>query len=183
MIEMVVKGLAVEAESRQPVVILTDREEKHFLPIWIGFSEADSILLALEKIAVPRPGTHDLLKTVLDTASLQLERVAVVELQDKVFYARLIFAEGQDKPGAEIDCRPSDAIALALRAGAPIFVSESVMAQASILDKGKYEKEMADFRKFLDQVKPSDFSKYDDVHKPWHPPEEPGEGKEEGKDR
>ena len=175
MIEMLVKGLAVDQESRQPVVILTDREEKHFLPIWIGFSEADAILLALEKIAVPRPGTHDLLKSIIDQMPLKLERVIVTRMEEKVFYAMLVFTDGGEKPPVEVDCRPSDAVALALRAGVPVFVSEAVMAEAAILDKGKYEKEMSEFRKFLDKVKPSDFTEYDDVHKPWQPPEEPGE--------
>jgi bifunctional DNase/RNase len=170
MIEMQVKGLAVDASNRQPVIILTDSEEKHFLPIWIGFPEADAILLALEKIPVPRPGTHDLLKSVLDQAGLKLERVAVSRMEDKIFYAVLIVQAGEDKQ-FEVDCRPSDAIALALRAGVPVFVSESVMSQASILDKTKYEKEMEDFRKFLDQVKPSDFSKYDERPPGWQPPE------------
>jgi bifunctional DNase/RNase len=178
MIEMLVKGLAVDAESRQPVVILTDSEEKHFLPIWIGFPEADAILLSLEKIPVPRPLTHDLLKTLIETFKLKLERVVVADLQNEVFYAHLVFSGGKDQPRIEIDCRPSDAIALALRLEAPLFVSEAVMSKASILDKTKYEKEMSDFKKFLDQVKPSDFSNYDDVHKSWPPNQEDKESEE-----
>jgi bifunctional DNase/RNase len=171
MIEMQVKGLALEASSRQPMIILTDSEEKHFLPIFIGFQESDAILLALEKIPVPRPVTHDLMKNILEVTGLKLERVAITRIEERIFYATLVLQAGEDKQ-FEVDCRPSDGIALALRVGAPVFASESVMKEAAILDPVKYQKEMEDFRKFLDQVKPSDFSKYDERPPGWQPPEE-----------
>jgi len=160
-IEMLVKGLAVDSTSRQPVVILTDEQEKRFLPIWIGFSEADAILLALEKIPVPRPGTHDLLKSIIEAFGLVLERVLVHDIQESTFFAHLYLLPPGGGEAQVIDARPSDSIALALRLGAPIFVSETVMGQAAIMDRDKYEQEMEDFKRFLDQVTPSDFIKYD----------------------
>jgi bifunctional DNase/RNase len=158
---MLVKGLAIDSNSRQPVVILTDAQEKRFLPIWIGSAEADAILLALEKIPVPRPGTHDLLKSVIEAFGLVLERVVVHDIQESTFFAHLRFLPPAGGEAIEIDARPSDSIALALRLGAPIFVSETVMGQAAIMDRGKYEQEMEEFKRFLDQVTPSDFIKYD----------------------
>ncbi len=184
MIEIMVKGLAVDAQSKQPVVILTDPEEKRFLPIWIGISEADAILLALEKIPVPRPGTHDLLKSLLEALKGKLERVVIHSINENTFYAHLV-VQAAGQPDQEVDSRPSDAIALALRAGAPIFVSEAVMSQAAILDKGKAEKDIEDFKEFIEKVKPSDFVKYDNTHQPgsdlgrsWKPdkPEDDEEG-------
>ena len=161
MIEMLVKGLAVDSTSRQPVVILTDAQEKRFLPIWIGFAEADAILLALEKIPVPRPGTHDLMKSVIEASGLVLERVLVHDIQDSTFFAQLHLLPPGGGEALVIDARPSDSIALALRLGSRIFVSEAVMGQAAIMDRSKYEQEMEDFKRFLDQVTPSDFIKYD----------------------
>ncbi len=158
---MLVKGLAVDSNSRQPVVILTDAQEKRFLPIWIGFAEADAILLALEKIPVPRPGTHDLLKSIIEAFGLALERVVVHDIQESTFFAHLHLLPPGGGTAIELDARPSDGIALALRLGAPIFVSETVMGQAAIMDRSKYEQEMEDFKRFLDQVTPSDFIKYD----------------------
>jgi len=158
---MVVKGLAVDSNSRQPVVILTDPQEKRFLPIWIGFSEADAILLALEKIPVPRPGTHDLIKSLVELCGLTLDKVVVHDIRDNTFYANLYLSRSGQAEVVEVDSRPSDGIALALRLGAPIFVSETVMGQAAIMDRTKYEAEMEEFKKFLDQVTPSDFIRYD----------------------
>ncbi len=165
MVEMKVRGLAVDAGSRQPVVILMDPTETRFLPIWIGVFEADAILLALEEIKVPRPATHDLMKSLVQTLDASVARVHIHSLEDKTstYFAHLVL----QKHGAgevEVDARPSDAIALALRLGAPIFVAEDVLSRSSVQDKAKISREMEDFKKFLAEVKPEDFAKYDREH-------------------
>lgn len=157
MIEMRVKGLAVDANSKIPVVILTDPEEKRYLPIWIGIYEADAILIALEKINVPRPMTHDLLKSILKTVDIKISRILIHNIQNNTFYARISLTRGNEE--WEIDARPSDAIALGLRAECPIFVSEKVIIEASITDKSKYEKEKIEFKKFFQDLKPADFNR------------------------
>lgn len=158
MIEMKVNGLAIDSASKMPVVILTDKEETRFLPIWIGVYEADAILVSLEDIAVPRPMTHDLMKTMLETLEVQLEMVSIHEIINNTFFAKIHLIKDGKK--FDLDSRPSDAIALALRLNAEIFVSEQVIMEATIMDKVKYEKEMKEFKEFLKDVKPSDFSNY-----------------------
>jgi bifunctional DNase/RNase len=162
MVEMRVRGLAVDASTRQPVVILMDGTETRFLPIWIGVFEADSILVALEDIKGPRPATHDLMKSLVQELGATLDRVVIHNLDDKTntYYAHLIV---RTATGAEIevDARPSDSIALALRLGASVFVAEDVLARSSVQDKAKINKEMDDFKKFLAEVKPEDFDKFD----------------------
>lgn len=163
MVEMRVRGLAVDANTRQPVVILMDLTETRFLPIWIGVFEADAILLALEEIKVPRPATHDLMKVLIQTLDAHLVRVVVHALEDKssTYFANLVLTRGSLPQEIEVDARPSDSIALALRLAAPIFVAEDVLARSSVQDKAKINKEMEDFRKFLADVKPGDFARYD----------------------
>ena len=173
MVEMRVRGLAVDAGSRQPVVILMDATETRFLPIWIGVFEADAILLALEEIKVPRPATHDLMKSLVEQLGARLDRVVIHALDEKssTYYANLVL----QRPGQadlEVDARPSDSVALALRLGAPIFVSEEVLAKSSVQDKAKINKELEDFRKFLAEVKPEDFASYDRKN----PHQDDGEG-------
>ncbi|HMB00605.1 MAG TPA: bifunctional nuclease family protein, partial [Spirochaetota bacterium] len=129
-----------------------------FLPIWIGVYEADAILVALEDIKVPRPMTHDLVKNMLETLKAKVDKVVIHDIKNNTFFARIhIIKDGAE---SEIDSRPSDAIALGLRAGASIYVSESVIMEATIMDKSKYEKEMKEFKEFLKGVKPSDFINY-----------------------
>ncbi|PKL90494.1 MAG: hypothetical protein CVV21_12560 [Candidatus Goldiibacteriota bacterium HGW-Goldbacteria-1] len=157
MIEMKVSGLATDSTSRMPIVILSDKEEKRYLPIWVGVYESDAILMALEHIEVPRPMTHDLLKVILETTGIEVEEVMISAIKENTFFAKIILNDG--KTEYEIDSRPSDAIALALRTDAPIFVAENVIMEATIMDKEKYEKEMQDFKEFLKDIKPSDFHK------------------------
>src|ERR1035437_341292 len=158
MIEMKVNGLAIDSASKMPVVILTNKEEKRFLPIWIGVYEADAILVALESIDVPRPMTHDLIKTMLETLGIEVDRIAIHDIKNNTFFAKIHLIK--DGKQFEIDSRPSDAIALALRMDSDIFVSEQVIMEATIMDKEKYEKEMKEFKEFLKDIKPSDFSNY-----------------------
>ena len=121
MVEMKVKTIAVDAETRHPVMILTDADEKHYLPIWIGNNEAQAILSEMEGLASPRPMTHDLIKTLLEQFNTGIKRVIVNDLQDSTYFARIVMEiEGKE---SEIDARPSDSVALALRFKAPIFVA------------------------------------------------------------
>jgi bifunctional DNase/RNase len=165
MVEMRVRGLAVDAGSRQPVVILMDPSETRFLPIWIGVFEADAILLALEEIAVPRPATHDLMKSLVGALDASLLKVVIHSLDDKTstYFANLVVRRN-DGVVREIDARPSDSIALALRLGAPIFVAEDVLVRSAVQDKAKINREMEEFKKFLAEVKPEDFARYDREH-------------------
>jgi bifunctional DNase/RNase len=162
MVEMRVRGLAVDAGSRQPVVILWDTTESRFLPIWTGVFESEAILLALEEIKVPRPSTHDLMKSLLEKLGAKLDRVVIHHVDEKIstYYTNLVISR-PGQPELEIDARPSDAVALALRMSAPIFVSEEVLSKSSVQDKVKMNKELDDFRKFLSEVKPEDFARYD----------------------
>src|ERR1700722_19365494 len=175
MVEMRVRGLAVDGATRRPVVILMDLTETRFLPIWIGVCEADAILLALEELKPPRPVTHDLMKALVLAPDARLVRVLVHSLEDKTetFIANLILKRGSSPDEIEIDARPSDSIALALRLGSPIFVAEDVLARSRVQDKAKIDKEMDDFRKFLADVKPGDFARYDRVR---DQPEQPEQG-------
>lgn len=158
MIEMKINGLAVDNSSKMPVVILTDLEEKRFLPIWIGVYEADAILMAMEAISVPRPMTHDLIKGIMDAVEISVDRIVIHDIKNNTFFAKIhMIKDGKEY---EIDSRPSDAIALALRVEAPIFVSETVIMEATIMDKEKYRKEMDEFKEFLKDINPSDFINY-----------------------
>ncbi|HDT14977.1 MAG TPA: bifunctional nuclease family protein [Firmicutes bacterium] len=157
MIEMKVNGLAIDSTTRMPVVILTDKDEKRFLPIWIGVYEADAILVALEHIDVPRPMTHDLIKGIVSALDVTAERVVIHDIKKNTFFARVLLKKG--KENFEVDSRPSDAIALALRLNAPIFVTENVIMEATIMDKEKAAREMEEFKDFLKDVKPEDFLK------------------------
>jgi bifunctional DNase/RNase len=133
--------------------------------------------LALEEIKVPRPATHDLMKSIIESLDAQLLRVVIHALEDKssTYFAHLILQRPGIPAELEVDARPSDSIALALRLGAPIFVAEDVLARSSVQDKAKISREMEDFKKFLAEVKPEDFAKYDRDH-PYHPDNLGGKG-------
>jgi hypothetical protein len=157
MIEMNVAGIALDASSRIPIVLLKDAAESRALPIWIGQNEARAILNALEQQTSPRPMTHDLLTTCLDEWDIELDRVIIHSLQDNTFFATMFLKQG--KVQKQIDARPSDAIALALRLNAPIWVMEEVIADASIpVDKQADERDRQEFRHFIDSIRPEDFT-------------------------
>ncbi|MGB8698261.1 MAG: bifunctional nuclease family protein [Thermosynechococcaceae cyanobacterium] len=157
MIEMNVAGIALDATTRVPIVLLKDSTERRALPIWIGQNEARAILSVLEHQAPPRPMTHDLLSNCLATLGVTLERVIIHSLQDNTFFAVLTLKQGEI--AQRVDARPSDAIALALRMNAPIWVMEEVVADASIpVDQEADEEERQAFRSFLDHIRPEDFS-------------------------
>ncbi len=132
------------------LVILADEEERRLLPIWIGWSEASSIALALRKEQAERPLTHDLLKSVIEHLNVQVTRMAVTKLDDGTFYALLTLSD--DETETPIDARPSDAIALALRTEAPIFVAEEVLEEAGVVSEGKSEEDMQKFRELIEKL-------------------------------
>jgi bifunctional DNase/RNase len=130
MVEMVVESVRVNLQNYHRVVVLKQKDSDRFLPIWIGNNEADAIVIQLQNVSVPRPQTHDLLKTVITQLGGRVDRIVVTDLSDDVFYARIIVdANGRH---VEIDSRPSDAIALAVRVKAPIFVDDNVLEKAGV---------------------------------------------------
>jgi bifunctional DNase/RNase len=162
MVHVRIASLSVDAVSNQPVIILrpTDDESEagRLLPIWIGHPEATAILLALQGMEPPRPMTHDLLKNLVDTVDMQVERVEITRVEDGTFYAAIIL-RGEERTLA-IDARPSVSIALAVRTYSPIFVDEGVLDEAAVDEVlvEDEEDEVERFREFLDHVDPSDFS-------------------------
>ncbi len=158
MIEMHVAGIAVDAANQAPIIILRDGSERRALPIWVGKAEANAILQALEDAKPPRPMTHDLMLSSWETWGIQVERIVIHALMDNTFYAVLTTINGEKKQ--EIDCRPSDAIAIALRAKVPIWTVEEVIAEASLpMNQDADDEEREAFRKFVDEVSPKDFVK------------------------
>lgn len=159
MVEMKVAGVILDSQSKHPIVMLRDMEERRALLIWIGEPEANSILMALEGIQPPRPMTHDLMQIVFDKLEASLQRIVITDMRDSTFFAQLEL----DRSGTPltIDCRPSDAIALALRAEASIFVSEEVMAANAIpITPASEDEDEKKFKEFLENVKPGDFGKF-----------------------
>ena len=152
-----VVGVRVEMPSSQPIVLLKESDGTRFLPIWVGAVEATAIAFAQQGVTPPRPLTHDLLKEVIAATGNSMREVYLSELKDGVFYAQLVFDNG-----LEVSARPSDAIALALRTGAPIFSSAALLAEAGIeFNEGGEEEEGEGerFREFLDQIDPEDFAR------------------------
>jgi len=163
MVPVRIASLAVDPRSSQPVILLKPLEQEpgtgHLLPIWIGQPEATSILLALEGTEMPRPLTHDLMRSMLETLDSYVERVEITRVLEGTFYAVIVIRTGERL--LLVDSRPSDSIALAIRMGAPIFVAEEVLAEAAVPDDtgtpADEEAELEAFRTFLDSVEPSDF--------------------------
>ena len=150
--EMDVVGVRVEMPSNQPIVLLREVTGERYLPIWIGAVEATAIAFAQQGVTPPRPLTHDLMKDVLDATGQRLDEVRIVDMQDGVFFAQLVF-DG----GAEVGARPSDSIALALRTGTRIVCAEAVLDEAGLAVPAEQEDEVERFREFLDHVSPDDF--------------------------
>ena len=163
-LEMKVRGLALDPLSNMPIIILKDDEDTRSLPIWVGIFEANAIALELEKIATPRPMTHDLIKNILETIEARVLKVVVTDLKENTFYAVLHVQVGATE--YTVDSRPSDAIALALRVAAPIYVDEDVVRKAKSLEMTTKEADTlkADdpekIREWLGSIKPEDFEKF-----------------------
>lgn len=148
-----VVGVRIEMPSNQPIVLLKEVDGIRYLPIWVGAVEASAIAFAQQGLVPVRPLTHDLFTTVLRMVDAQVERVELTDLIDGVFYAELHLAGGET-----VSARPSDAIALALRASAPITAAESLFSKAGIEIPDQSDDEVEKFREFLDQINPDDFA-------------------------
>ncbi|KPQ38859.1 MAG: bifunctional nuclease family protein [Phormidium sp.] len=160
MIEMKVAGIALDAATRSPIVLLRDASERRALPIYISQDQARSIISAIEQQTPPRPMTHDLMVNILEAWDLRLDRVIVHALEENTFFAVLKMVNADGKVKKEIDARPSDAIALALRTDASIWVMEEVVADASIpVDQDADEAERQAFREFLNNLSPQELIK------------------------
>ncbi len=159
MIEMKVMGIALDTRTGSPIVVLHDIENRRALPIWIGSAEASSIIRKIENLGVARPMTHDLLISIIEKTGYKLNKIEINDVEKETYYAT-IFLEDSENKVIEIDSRPSDAIALAIRVDAPIYVTSNVLASGSVsTDSAKDEQEAQEFKNFIQSIKPSDFEK------------------------
>jgi hypothetical protein len=158
---MVVKGLTLDPLTNMPIVILKDVEGNRALPIWIGANEANAIAMEMERITTPRPMTHDLIRNILEGLKAKVSRIVVNDLRDNTFYAVIFLAVNETE--VAIDSRPSDAIALALRVKAPIFVAEKVISEAKSIDltEDKPAEDVQSVRDWIENLKPEDFGRID----------------------
>ncbi len=159
-VEMRIQGLMIDPITNMPIVVLRDPRTDARLPIWVGVFEANAIALELERSRPPRPMTHDLLQAVIGELGARLEKVEIVDLQDNIFYGAL-HVRTADGELRSIDCRPSDAIALALRAGAPIFAREEVIEAAQEIDVTQGHEETEQFRRWLESLGEEELGKYE----------------------
>ena len=157
-IEMNIKGLMVDPVTNMPIVILRDKDGQKVLPIWVGIFEANAIALQIENISTPRPMTHDLLRNVIHDLKAAVQKIVVCDLQDSTFYALIYLAINGEV--VAIDARPSDAIALALRTRAPIFVEETVIDNAKTVDFSSEKTDADRLHKWLESLDPDDLGKY-----------------------
>jgi bifunctional DNase/RNase len=154
-IELELVGVRVELPHNQPIVLLKEQSGERFLPIWIGAVEATAIAFALQGVVTARPMTHDLLRDVLSSLEVTVDRIVVTALREGTFYAEIqLTADGES---VAVSSRPSDAIALAVRATAPIFADEAVLSEAGIEIEDDDADEVEQFKEFLDTVTPEDF--------------------------
>jgi bifunctional DNase/RNase len=157
--EMVIYGVSFDLVGKQPIVLLKTTDGNKFLPIWIGHPEAAAILMKLQGASTPRPMTHDLLADVFEQLDAEVVRITVTELRENTFYASITVQQNGSE--IEIDSRPSDAIAIAVRSDAPIFAAERVIEESAIEFEGEEvneEEVVEEFRKFLDDVSPDQFA-------------------------
>lgn len=157
-IEMTIKGLMVDPITNMPIVILRDKEGQRVLPIWVGISEANAIALQIENVSTPRPMTHDLLRNVIQDLKAAVQKVVVCDLQENTFYALIYLLLNGDT--VAIDARPSDAIALALRTKAPIFVEDTVIEHAKTVDLSGEKSDPDRLHRWLESLDPDDLGKY-----------------------
>jgi uncharacterized protein len=157
-IEMTIKGLMVDPITNTPIVILRDKDGQKVLPIWVGIFEANAIALQIENIATPRPMTHDLLRNVIHDLNASVQKIVVCDLQENTFFALIYLGLNGDT--VAVDARPSDAIALALRTRAPIFVEEAVIDHAKTVDFSTEKADADRLHKWLESLDPDDLGKY-----------------------
>jgi uncharacterized protein len=158
LIRMTVRGIALDPITNMPIIILKDTEEKKALPIWVGIFEANAIALELEKTSTPRPMTHDLIKNILDGLGIGVRQIVVNDLKENTFFAVIELNDNGNV--VNIDSRPSDAIALALRMNAPIFVAEKVVAQAKNTEVSEEREDNDKWKEWLEGIKPEDFGQF-----------------------
>ena len=164
MIEMKVMGIALDTRSGSPIVVLHDLDNRRALPIWIGSAEASAIIRKIEKLSVSRPMTHDLIVDVIKKTGYSVTKVEINDVEKETYYATIYLNKDEDE--IVIDSRPSDAIAVAMRADAPIYVTANVLMNGAVsTDSAKDEEEAEEFKDFIKSVKPSDFEKLIDKHK------------------
>jgi bifunctional DNase/RNase len=157
MLEMVVHGITLDPVSQMPIVVLKAKDdEETVLPIWIGIFEADSILRELQKVEPPRPMTYELMKNVITQMGGVVDKVVINDLRDSTYYAEVHVLQGNNL--LIIDSRPSDAINIALRFSAPIFVEESVLEKSKV-PKPEEDEEKEKLKEWLENIKPEDFEK------------------------
>ncbi len=160
MLEMKVMGIALDTRTGSPIVVLNDEQNRKALPIWIGSAEASAIIRKIENIPSSRPMTHDLFIDIADKSEFKITRVEINDVDDQTYFSSIFMYNDKLNKEIEIDSRPSDAIAIALRADVPIFISESVMAVGLVsVDTEKDEQEALEFKNFIQDIKPSDFEK------------------------
>ena len=157
LVPMSIKGLMLDPVSNSPIVVLKDDAEKFFLPIWVGIFEANAIALQLENVSTPRPMTHDLLRNMISELDARVTRVVINDLRDSTFFAQIRLITGEKT--LELDARPSDAIALALRADAPIYVAQSVLEQAQTISPDSEDQDEK-MKKWFEQLDTEDLGKY-----------------------
>jgi hypothetical protein len=153
-----IKGLMLDPTSNVPIVILRDVESQLFLPIWIGVFEANAIALRIEGVEPPRPMTHDLLRALIENLGGSVEKIVISDLKESTFFAVIHVRRGAD--AVVIDARPSDAIALALRTEAPIFVLRSVLDKAQAVDLATEISDEEKLRKWLEEISPEELGKW-----------------------
>ncbi len=158
MIEFRPRRIALDPVTHTPIVLLVDMQDKKMIPIWLGHAEANAILVAMEHIEAPRPMTHDLMKNVLSELGVELLRIEINDLRDSTYYATMYLKYKTTVTG--IDSRPSDAIALALRCAAPIYVTDEVLAKTTVVDLTQEVKESDRLLEILKSLEPEDFGKY-----------------------
>lgn len=159
MIPMEVGGIGFDPRNFSPLVLLKDKDELNFLPIWIGIFEATAIAMEMQGVSPPRPMTHDLMKDMLEKLGGKITKVVISDVKEGTFYANI---ELTDKEGKHLvlESRPSDAIALAVRFNAPLFVAEVVMMQSKLVNSEKDAEETEKFKDFIENMRPEDFNQY-----------------------
>lgn len=157
-LRMELKGLMLDPSSDIPIVILKDTGSQLFLPIWIGISEAKAIASRIEGVEPPRPMTHDLLKSLIETLGAQVEKIVISDLRENTFFALIHLLRSGES--LTVDARPSDAIALALRTEAPIFVRRAVMEKAQAVELAAQISDEEKLKKWLEEISPEELGKY-----------------------
>jgi len=158
-IEVRIRGLMMDPSTNMPIVVLKDVSSDNVMPIWVGIFEANAIAIEIEKLAAPRPMTHDLMKNLVNYLNARLERVVITDIKDDTFHALLWLRQGDEV--VSVDARPSDAIALALRTDCPIFVTDKVMQNAKLDTSGPPEGPTAEqLRTWLEGLNDEDLGRY-----------------------